>query len=237
MKYVGILSPETNTIVEHEVIRMISEDIDILNKVSFHFSRIEVNVDYAEDEMDFLHELYNNKEKACKLLKFIPLDVIGFFCTSAAMLQKDNHIIPDAINGVPCLDPLITLISVCQKINPKKVLLLSPYNQKISSLLENSFKNANIPVYKSIFLDINKDIDKYDLEQAKNLIIDNLESNTDLIMISCTNFRTLDLISFFENKFGIPVISSNQSLFWAMCKKLNINCSKLKKYGFIFQLQ
>ena len=235
MKYIGILSPETNTVVENEVIIVIAEDFDILNRTSFHFSRVEVNVNYAENEMAFLHELYSNREKACKLLKFIPLDIIGFFCTSATILQKTNNIIPKTINGIPCFDPLMGLISACRKINPKKVLLVSPYNQKMSDLLENSLKNTNIPIYKSIFFNVNRDIDKYDLEQSKKSIIDTLESDIDLIIISCTNFRTLDLISFFEKKFGIPVISSNQSLFWAMCKKLNIECNKLKKYGRIFQ--
>ncbi|PIY91080.1 MAG: hypothetical protein COY72_00030 [Candidatus Nealsonbacteria bacterium CG_4_10_14_0_8_um_filter_35_10] len=236
MKHIGVLIPDTNTIVEQELIKMITEDMSILTKVSFHFSRIKTNTNYAKDGVTFLREVYNKKEEAFKLLKFIPLEVIGFFCTSAIILQKvDNKIVPETINNIPCIEPLYSLMTACKIIKPKKVLLLSPYNQKMASFLENSFKEKNIPIYRNIFLNLNIDIDKYDLEQTKKQIITNLESNTDLIVISCTNFRTLEIISFFESKFGIPVISSNQSLFWAICKKVNIKCDKLKKYGTIFK--
>jgi len=237
MKHIGVLIPDTNTIVEQELIKMIAEDVSILTKVSFHFSRIRTNTNYAKDEIAFLQEVYNNKEKAFKLLRFIPLEVIGFFCTSAIILQKvdNNQIMPETINNIPCIEPLYSLMTACKIIKPKKVLLLSPYNQKMASFLESSFKEKNIPIYRNIFLNLNIDIDKYDLTQTKRQIIANLESNTDLIVISCTNFRTLEVISFFESKFGIPVISSNQSLFWAICKKVNIKCDKLKKYGTIFK--
>lgn len=237
MKYVGVLIPETNIVVEDEIIKLISEDINIFNKVSFHFSRIEVRKDYSKNEKAFLQEVYKNIEKALKLLKFIPLEVVGFFCTSAILFRKTNDKkIFDKLNNIPILNPLQALTLACSKVKPHNVLLFSPYNYFTAKSLEKFLQNKGVPISKNIFLSVNRDIDKYDLRQAKKLIIDSLSKKVDLILISCTNFRSLELITYFESKFRIPVISSNQALFWLLCKKLNIQCSAFKKYGLIFQL-
>lgn len=237
MKYVGVLIPETNIVVEDEIIKMISEDINILKKASFHFSRIKVEKEYSKNEKAFLQQVYKNIEKALKLLRFIPLEVAGFFCTSAVLFQKPNSKnVFTTLNNIPIFDPLQALTFASLKIKPRNVLLFSPYNSLTAKSLEKFLQSEGVPISKNIFLNITKDIDKYNLNQAKKLIIDSLSEKTDLILISCTNFRTLELITFFENKFRTPVISSNQALFWMICKKLNIKCSGFKKYGFIFQL-
>lgn len=237
MKYVGILIPETNIVVENEIIQIISEDINLLKEVSFHFSRIEIKKDYSKNEKAFFQEIHKNIGKALKLFKTIPLSIIGFFCTSVILFQKlNNKYLAKELNKTPILEPLGALVFACSKIKPKNVLLFSPYNYSTAKSLERYLKNKKIPISKNIFLNINKDIDKYNLDQAKKIIIKSLEKKIDLILISCTNFRSFELITFFENKFKIPVISSNQTLFWMICKKLNVKYSSFKKYGFLFQL-
>lgn len=232
MKYMGILLPETNTVVEHEIVRMIAEDPEMLDKISPHFSRIEVKKDYAKNESDFLKELDKNKEKACGLLEFIPLDVFGFFCTSAVVLRGTSVQI---VNNIPCLDPIQALVAACVRFAPRKVLLFSPYSRSTSQLVESNLSSGGVPVSKSVFLDLSMNIDKYSFDRAKSLLADSLRGDTNLVIISCTNFRTLDLISFFERELDVPVVSSNQALFWAMCKEIDVKCHKLIKYGSLFQ--
>lgn len=235
MKYVGVLIPETNIVVENEIVQIISEDINLLKEISFHFSRIETKKDYSKNKKAFFQEIHKNIGKALKLFKTIPLNIIGFFCTSAILFQKLSNKYP-GFNKIPILEPLEALVLACSKIKPKNILLFSPYDYAIAKSLEKYLENRKVPISKNIFLNINKDIDKYNLDQAKKIIIKSLDKKIDLILISCTNFRSLELITFFENKFKIPVISSNQALFWMICKKLNVKYSYLKKYGFLFQL-
>lgn len=237
MKFIGILIPETNIVVEDEIIKMVSEDSNLLNKISLHFSRIEVKKDYSKDEKKFLQEVYKNVPKAINLLEFLPINIFGFFCTSAILLQHDNtQPLFREINNIPIIDPLEALLFACKKVKPKNVLLFSPYNQWFSKLLEKKLKNAGISVAINIFANVNRNIDKYSLTQAKKLIILQLSKEIDLIIISCTNFRSLEIISFFEKKFNVPVISSNQALFWMLCKKLGIRINGLRKYGVLFEL-
>lgn len=236
MKYVGILTPETNIVVEDEIIQMISEEINILKEASFHFSRIEIKKDYSKNKKAFFQEMHRNIGKAFKLFKTIPLNIAGIFCTSAILFQKlNNKYLAKELDKIPILEPLSALVFASSKIKPKNVLLFSPYNYSMANSLEKYLEDKKVPISKNIFLNINKDIDKYNLDQAKEIITKSLDKKIDLILISCTNFRSLELITFFENKFKIPVISSNQALFWMICKKLNVKYFNLKKYGFLFQ--
>jgi len=41
---------------------------------------------------------------------------------------------------------------------------------------------------------------------------------SDAIFISCTNFRTLEIIESLENKLGKPVVTSNSASMWQMLR-------------------
>ncbi len=42
------------------------------------------------------------------------------------------------------------------------------------------------------------------------------------IFISCTNFRTIEVIASLERELGVPVISSNTATFWYMMRKMGV---------------
>jgi maleate isomerase len=50
------------------------------------------------------------------------------------------------------------------------------------------------------------------------------------IFISCTNFRTIEIIQELEEATGKPVISSNQATLWYALRKLGLKDS-IKGYG------
>jgi maleate isomerase len=51
-----------------------------------------------------------------------------------------------------------------------------------------------------------------------------------VIFISCTNFRAIEIIESLERKTGKPVISSNQATLWYALRKLGIKDS-IEGYG------
>lgn len=50
------------------------------------------------------------------------------------------------------------------------------------------------------------------------------------MFISCTNFRTIEVIDKLEKELDVPVVSSNTATLWAMMKKVGAK-KKLKGYG------
>ncbi len=48
-----------------------------------------------------------------------------------------------------------------------------------------------------------------------------MRPDTEAIFISCSNFRTQELIDGLEQKYGLPVVTSNASMMWAMLRLIN----------------
>lgn len=52
------------------------------------------------------------------------------------------------------------------------------------------------------------------------------------VFISCTNFRTLEVVARLEKELQKPVVSSNTATFWALMRMRKIDLKKgLKRYG------
>jgi maleate isomerase len=56
------------------------------------------------------------------------------------------------------------------------------------------------------------------------------------IFISCTNFRSLEVIEKLENDLGKPVLSSIQATVWAALQSLSI-CESLPGAGSLFRFK
>ena len=63
-----------------------------------------------------------------------------------------------------------------------------------------------------------------------------LARDADAIFISCTNFRTIDVLQELEQDLGKPALSANQATVWDLLRLSGINPVN-KKYGTLFQLE
>ncbi len=57
-------------------------------------------------------------------------------------------------------------------------------------------------------------------EAVKALAREVLRPTTEAIFISCSNFRTLDIIPTLEAETGKPVITSNQAALWGTLRRI-----------------
>ena len=112
--------------------------------------------------------------------------------------------------------------------------MISPYSKNVAKLIEQRLFNQNIKLMSNIPFNIKTRFENVVYEKEFVKIINN-NHQTDLIIISCTNLRSLDLIKKFENQLNIPIISSNQALFWLLLKKVSLNTNHLCPYGQIFK--
>jgi len=56
------------------------------------------------------------------------------------------------------------------------------------------------------------------LERVEALAAEVNRPEAEAIFISCSNFRTLEIIESLENRFGKPVVTSNASTMWKMLR-------------------
>lgn len=62
-----------------------------------------------------------------------------------------------------------------------------------------------------------------------------VKPETEALVLSCTDIRSIEIIELLENDLKIPVISSNQSSMWAAMRSCGIN-DKIKGFGSLFEL-
>jgi len=110
------------------------------------------------------------------------------------------------------------------QLSVEKVAVATPYidevNEKEREFLEaNGFQVVNI---KGLQIEENLEIGRQPPEVAYRLAKDVDRPEAEAVFISCTNFRTIEVIAALEADLGKPVLSSNTATLWASLKSLRI---------------
>ncbi|GAV26070.1 maleate cis-trans isomerase [Carboxydothermus islandicus] len=228
---IGLMVPASNTTMESEFWRMVPEG------VSIHVSRMLLE-NVTEEALIKMEE---HVERAARELATAKVDIITFGCTSGSLVKGKGYdmAISDkitSITGIPSITTSTAVLEALQLLNIKKVAVITPYINAINKR-EAEFLEANgIKVQEIVGLGLvdNTEIGRqeyyvpYRIAKSLNL------ADCDGIFISCTNFRTIEIIEILEKELGIPVISSNQATFAAVLRRGGVNLDSVKGYGSLF---
>lgn len=150
----------------------------------------------------------------------LPLDVMAFGCTSASIVLGSSRVeklLTVHHPGIPATNPWAAAKAAFQHLAAKKVSILSPYPTDINYPLYRQLIEAgfDVPVLGAWGIENDTDIPavSYDsIVKAAEQILG--KAQTDVLFVSCTNMRVLDYLQELESLFNIPVVCSNQALFW-----------------------
>ncbi|MBU7024238.1 MAG: aspartate/glutamate racemase family protein [Theionarchaea archaeon] len=194
--HLGLIVPSSNTVMEEELSRY----------VIVHSTRIALK---AVDETS-LKNMNTEAKKAVQLLTDCNPAVIVYGCTSGSFIEDIKKSF--AATTIPVITTSEAVVNALEALHAGTVSVGTPYidaiNQKEKDFLEShAFTVQDI---KGLNLTDNTEIGKQETayELAKSL------KKADAIFISCTNFRTFDVIQKLEDELGIPVISSNSASLW-----------------------
>jgi maleate isomerase len=212
--HLGLIIPSSNTVMEEELSKY----------VVVHSTRISLkNVD--ENSLKKMNaELVN----AVSLISDCNPDVIIYGCTSGSFIDNVEKILKKS--PIPALTTSQAVISALQTLKAQKISVATPYideiNQKEKAFLES--KGFTIKDIKGLGLLNNREIGRQPPEVAYNLV--KSLKKADVTFISCTNFRTFDIIHDLENELNTPVISSNSASLWNALKLTHTKDIKEKIY-------
>lgn len=221
----GLTIPSANAVIESEFNKMVPTGISV------HASRMWLTAD-TEDQ---IKNLINYAEKTSQLLAHAGVDVIGFGCTTGSLIQGigyDKEIIDiiQSVTGIQATTTTTAVISALQQLKTKKLTLVTPYpdwlTNKVIEFLEE--QGYSILSFKSLGCE-GPEIMDISPETVYNLVRQTVVPGIDGIFISCTGFRSIEVLSAIEADMGLPVISSNQALLWNM---LRVKGFKTKITGF-----
>ncbi|NIM46149.1 MAG: maleate cis-trans isomerase, partial [Nitrososphaeria archaeon] len=127
--------------------------------------------------------------------------------------------------GIPSVSVASSVIQALKVLRVKKVAVTTPYAEELNQVEKRFLESVGFEITDIEGLDI---IDAFEIghlrpEDAyiRGSKIDSPEA--DGIFISCTNWQSIEIIDMLERDLGKPVITSNQSTFWAALKKSGIH--------------
>ena len=224
---IGLMIPSTVTTMDQEFNRLVPEGVSVHVTRLFHTS----------SSLEGLASLYDNIERAAEELATAHVNVIVFGCTSGGLIkgksyEKDiRNKIAKASGNIPAITVIGSVIDALNTLKIKTLIVATPYIPEVYEaekiFLENmGFKVLDIRglgIEDSVSISYEYPSSSYKL--AKSMFLENSES--DGIFISCTNFRTIEIIDKLEKDTRLPVVTGVQATLWNCLKKVNCNESIL----------
>ena len=150
----------------------------------------------------------------------LPMDVMAFACTSASIVigeQKVSGLLTEGRGDIPTTNPWSAAKAAFKHLNARKIAVFSPYPTAVNVQLKDQLESSGFELVAITSLGIMDDnmVHKAPLssfEEGIEVLIK--DTGAEVIFMSCTSLRVVEEIQYLEDKYGVPVVSSNSALFW-----------------------
>ena len=224
---IGLIYPASGWVMEPEFNLMAPKGVATLT------TRVETGIVNVEN----MSTMSVNSMAAAKLLTEAPVDVLAFGCTSASFVngrEYEENLINnmELETGVKSLSTSMSIIKALNYLNINKISLATPYIDEVNKKALNYVEENNIKIFKSknLGLNLDRDIDRLDLEAVYDLIKSVDHSDSQAIVVFCTGVRTIPIIKMLETDLNKPIITAIQATFWNCLRTVGIN-EKLNDFG------
>ena len=210
---VGLIVLNTDFTFERDFVRMYT---DQKPDYDFYFNRIHFANPMTPESLAAIGD--DLTEVSAGILPNYDLDLVVFNCTSSSSIVGDEAIELAIQESKPTAKVLTTSQAVVKNFKArgfKKVSILTPYSEEVSSLLRDYLQRNGVEIVSSMYMDMSDDRDVAML--PPNEIISAAKAAThdeaDALFISCTAMRSAEIIPEIQAAIGKPVFTSNQATF------------------------
>ena len=192
--------------------------------IALYVSRIPSGDDLNPDTIATMQTTLPNA--ASLLPKAADFDAVAYACTSGTTLigaERVRELVSASCKARRVCDPLSAATDALHSLRAKSVSIVSPYIPSVARPIRSAFEAAGFDVPATLSFGEQQEarvarIAPASIAKAARQLVSMAE--TDAVFLSCTNLRTLDIIEELEDEFGLPVLSSNQALGWALAQTL-----------------
>jgi len=223
---IGVLLPPDNAVLEHEVNHL------PLPGVSFHIARM-FPVELSDLPQDALRHIPSLKE--CRV------NYILYACAASSFMfgPQANDQLERKIKELSEMDALTATSAMILSLNAlgiQRVALATPYWRELDEKLLSYFAAGEIKVahIESLQLDQWEAMNNQTADSVYRLVRRADHSDADGILILSTNLPTFEVLQVLEDDLKKPVVSTNQGMVWAACRKLGIK-DTISGYGRLWQ--
>jgi len=221
---IGLMLPSNNTVMQQEFSRAVPEGVSVQS------ARLGPIRTTAAEE---LIKMSDHAERAAEELACCDVDVIVYGCTSGSFVkgpefeEKLTKRIYK-VSKIPSFTTSKAMVEALRAVNAKKITVASPYPQHLEVAEKQFLEKHGFEVLNMEGLGIVKSTDIGRLPPHKSYELGKKvdSPDADTLFISCTDFRTFEIIPPLEKDIGKPVISSNQASLWMALTTLNVSIEK-----------
>lgn len=224
----GLIVPSSNTTNEPEFSAVLPPGL------SLHTSRM-----FLEDtEADELESMADDVERCGELLATADVDVLAYGCTTGSLVkgvgydEEIEHRLEDA-TGIPAVATAASIKRAFDALDIDRLAIATPYEQELNDREQAFLKDAGYDVadIRGLRIRKNTEIGAQYPQTAYKQGIDAFEASdepVDGIFLSCTNYRTFDIIDQLERDIGVPVVTSNQATLWNALETIGVSTDDLE---------
>ncbi len=210
---IGVIVLASDQTLEHEFRRLLD-----LPGVAFYESRIANDNQITPETLQAMAGRLG--EAAALILPGLPLDVIAFGCTSAAMVIGEDRVfelIRRVRPEVACTTPITAAFAAFRTLGARRLALLTPYrddiNQRMRAYVEA--RGFAVPVMGSFNEEDDRRAARIDLASIRDAAVElGRAPEVDAVFVSCTSLRLVEAVTAIEAELGKPVTSSNHAMAW-----------------------
>jgi maleate isomerase len=163
--------------------------------------------------------LQDELPRAIGLIRTTAPQVVVFGCTSAGALgtlahdrEIENKI--RAGTGARVITVLGAALKQLSIVGARRVALFTPYVEDLTNSIGSSLSEAGYTPVKAVGMGIEANLEIGRVRPFE--IVRFVESHLgglsfDSLFLSCTNWRSVEILGCLREKFGVPIVSSNQA--------------------------
>ena len=218
----GLVVLQTDETIEHDLHRMLPPE-----HATIYATRVPSSPEVTKET---LAQMAKELPAVAGLLpNSFTYQAVGYGCTSGTAVigaQRIEELVKQGCQTKSVSNPLSALIAACQQLGIKRLAFLSPYLESVSDHLRARVHEADIatPLFATFNEEQEANVARITGDSIFDAAVDlGLQGDCDAVFLSCTNLRTLDVISKIEAKINKPVLSSNQVLAWHLAQLAGLN--------------
>lgn len=224
----GVIVLSTSLTVENEFRRMVPDN------VSYHVARclIPDSARSVQEKEDQFLSIEQNVLAAARQLAMARPDLILFACTIGSMLGGTGHdfAISEEITKVTGISAITTgtaVLDALRRLELRRITLISPYPEGMGlrekDYLEGSIPGLSVVSMKNLGVISSFEKNLLPPSSAYRTAKETVTPDARGLFISCTAWRTLEVIEPLERELAIPVITSTQASLWACLRRCGVD--------------
>ena len=223
----GLIVPSLNSVMEYEMQRMAA------GALSIHTMRVSAHTTGTREAVGTRENLLwmdSQVAAAAKLLAHARVDVIFFGCTAGGVVkgpgaEQDISRGITAATGSPAGTTIAATCDALRALGAARVSVASPYEAWLNDYLRAFLEQSGFTVTAIDGFSAGAQIAagpqhaaRVTPQQVADLAIAVDRPQAQAIFVSCTNFRTLEIIEPLEQKLGKPVLTATSASMWKMLR-------------------